>query len=107
MTRLLAALAYPLVVVARVLNALAGRDPLRLRRPAPGSLWIARGEPARQSYFSESSDVEGRGHGGFGWIAERILLAVAAASAHKRGATDARVAPASSREVPDEIYPLW
>src|SRR5215210_256752 len=103
MTRLLAALAYPLLVVARMLDALAGRDPLRLRRPAPGSLWIARGEPARSSYFSESSDVEGRGHGGFGWIAERILLAMAAACAHNGGAADARPPSASSREVPDEI----
>jgi len=104
MARLAALLLYPLALLARALNALRGRDPLRLRRPPPGSLWIPRGEPGRMSYFSEASDVEGRGHGGHGWIAGRTLLALAPAFARRRVKGPR---PAPDGEIPDEIYTLW
>src|SRR6188474_2523489 len=61
MTRILLTLAYPLLLIARMLNGASGRDPLRSRRPAEGSLWIER-EPAStdSSYFSETSPAEAR-----------------------------------------------
>lgn len=105
MARLLALLLYPLVLLGRLLNALAGRDPMRLRKPPAGSLWIARGEPGPESYFREASDLEGRGHGGFGRIAARAVLAIAPAFARRRG--QAPAAAPRGREIPDEIYTLW
>ena len=42
MTKLLLTLAYPLLLIAGLINSVSGRDPLRLRRPTDASLWIPR-----------------------------------------------------------------
>lgn len=103
MARLLALLAYPLVLACGLAGRALGRDPLRLRRPGPGSLWVERAQPGRGAYFSEDSAVEGRGHGGLARPATRLLAALAALFA--RGARERPARPAG--EIPDEIYTLW
>ena len=106
MARLLALLAYPLVLAAGLAGRLLRRDPLRRRRPGPGSLWIERAQPSRGAYFSEASEVEGRGHGGLARPATRALLAFASLLARARPRGGARPAPREG-EIPDEIYTLW
>jgi len=107
MARVLAILVYPLVLAGRLMNALGGRDPLRLRRPPPGSLWIARTQPGRPAYFAETSQVEGRGHRGFGRIAGRTLVALSAHWGRARGKPAHARTRERERDIPDEIYTLW
>jgi hypothetical protein len=109
MTTLLLTLLYPLLVAARAMNALLGRDPLR-RRPPAGSLWIARDPAAHDAgYFSESSPNEGRGHGGSGRIAAAVLLLIARWYAPPRSQPNEKFSAAADREqgIPDEMYTLW
>jgi hypothetical protein len=91
--------AYPLLLVARIVDLVRGRDPLRLKNPR-GSMWIARGDaPAAHSYFSASqpsvpSPSRSR------WLA-------------RAAGVFARRGPAAPRhtsmpdEIPDEVYTLW
>jgi len=108
--KILLVLLFPLLLLARVLNALLGRDPLRLREPRGESCWIERGpEPDRASYFSEASVVEGRGHGGLGWIAGGLLKRLSRLQAPSRPAPGEKFSTAADREkgIPDEVYTLW
>ena len=76
--RCLVLLVFPLLAAARGLNALFGRDPLRLSAAEESSFWLERGPPPSSlSYFSQSSECEVRGRGGLGRAATRILAAVA------------------------------
>src|SRR5689334_17809339 len=104
MARTLALLVYPIVLLAGLAGRLLGRDPLRLKRPPPGSLWLARAEPRPSGYFSEASEVEGRGNGGFGRVAAGALLRL---SRLWRRRSAAASAPRREGELPDEIYTLW
>ena len=109
-TALLLALTYPLVVGARLLDVLLGRDPLRLREPSGASLWIPRAaQPDSTSYFSESSVAEGKGAGGFGWIAAAPLRWLSRLHRGPRSSPGEDYAPAADREqgIPDEVYTLW
>lgn len=102
-------LLYPLLLLARLLNSLLGRDPLHLREP-DGTCWIERGpEAGRTSYFSEASEHEGRDQGGWGRLATRILNFVAWFVAPPRTTADAefRAAADRDRDIPDEVYTLW
>src|SRR4029077_11643717 len=75
---ILLVLLYPLLFLARIFNTLARRDPLRLREPQAGSLWVARDvEPDAPSYFSEASVCEGRRQGGTGGITQWLLRRIA------------------------------
>ena len=101
---------YPLLVAARLLQSLLGRDPLHLKKPKGDSCWIAReAEPAQQDYFSEQSQAEGRLHGGLGWLAAAPLRAIAHWYAPGAQSVGEVYTPAADREegIPDEVYTLW
>lgn len=98
--------AFVLLLVGRALNALLGRDPLRLKEPH-ASAWIERPSSDDVSwYFTEASPAEGRGNAGFGFIAARALRAAArlfAPSSRKQRAAGYQ----RSGDIPDEVYTLW
>lgn len=101
---------YPLLVLARVFNLLFGRDPLRLREPKGASCWIQReAESSVTAYFSESSSLEGKHHGGFGRLATHVLerVARAFAPAHSKPHASFRAATHRDQNIPDEVYTLW
>jgi hypothetical protein len=101
---------YPLLLAARCLNWVLGRDPLRLRPPAVDSFWIERDQEAsRASYFSEFSIAEGLGNRGMGGIACNVLLLLARFFAPRRSQPGEVYSPAVDREegIPDEVYTLW
>ncbi len=110
MLKLVLTCVYPAILVGRVLNAITGRDPLGLRRPAGESFWIARAERSSPAeYFSEASSAEGRGHGGWGGPAIAVLRRLARFTAPRRLQPGERYSAAADREqgIPDEIYTLW
>ena len=104
-------LLYPLLMAGRVLNSLLGRDPLRMEPPPDqASFWIERGPaPGRTSYFSEASEVEGRGHGGFGRIAVAVItrLGEMMAPSMKSKGEEFRASAEREQDIPDEVYTLW
>jgi hypothetical protein len=103
-------LIYPLLLLGRVLNILLGRDPLRLREPKGATCWTQRRpEASRTSYFSEASEQEGSGHGGFGRLATTTLAWVSRRMAPPRRTTSEgfRAAADRDRDIPDEVYTLW
>jgi hypothetical protein len=107
---ILLVLLYPVMLLARVLNAVLGRDPLRLRQPKGESFWVARElEPDRNSFFSEASLAEGRNNGGMGHIAARLLTRIAHIYAPPRTAPGEKYSVSADREqgIPDEVYTLW
>jgi hypothetical protein len=102
---------YPCLPIARLVNALLGRDRLRLRRPsATASCWIERGPDLDiASYFSEASTPEGHPRAS---AAQSILQAVcllARVYAPTRQHAKARFVTAAHRDenIPDEVYTLW
>lgn len=108
--KLLLILLYPLLLLARALNALLGRDPMRLREPRGESCWIPRAaQPDSASYFSEASVAEGKGHGGFGGLARGPLKVLARLHSPARPAPGEKYSTAADREqgIPDEVYTLW
>jgi hypothetical protein len=110
LTKLILVLLYPLLILGRILNALLGRDPLRLREPNGATCWIERvPEAGRTSYFSEASELEGKNHGGFGRVATGVLGLVARLLAPSRKSTgeDFRAAADRDQDIPDEVYTLW
>ncbi|HEY6167023.1 MAG TPA: hypothetical protein VI454_03210 [Verrucomicrobiae bacterium] len=110
LAKIILVLVYPLLLLARLLNALLGRDPLRLREPRGDSLWIARDvESDSASYFSEASAAEGRGHGGVGGLARAPLKILARLYAPPRSAPTGQYSAGADREqgIPDEVYTLW
>ncbi len=110
MTTLLLALLYPLLLIARLFNALRGRDPLRRARPGPGSLWVERNAtPSDASYFSQVSPSENRGRASARWLPESILVALSRWYAPPRLRPNEKFSAAADREqgIPDEMYTLW
>lgn len=109
MIRLLLICAYPLALLARLVQALGRRDPLRLSEPK-GTCWIERTEsPATASYFSEASAAEGRGHGGAGALIGWFMLLIARLSTPRRIQPGEKYSAGADREkgIPDEVYTLW
>lgn len=119
MTTLLMYLSYALLIPARMLAGLRGRDPLQLKDdPSRATYWVTR--PIRTdaaAYFSESSPAEddivaGRADPSTRHLrpAGRIALAPLMWLAKRQGPGRGKVAvSASDRDqgVPDEIYTLW
>ena len=108
MTSLLLTLLYPFLLIARLLNAMSGRDPLRLREPAAESLWVERKQPASDaSYFTEGAPTEGGGDGA--GLPTRLLLWVARWYAPPRTQPGEKFSAGADREqgIPDEMYTLW
>lgn len=105
-TRILLTLAYPLLLIARAINIVTGRDPLRSRRPREQSLWIARAPvDSDASYFSETSPAEPRQPS----LAAAVLTWIARFYAPPRSQPKEKFSPAADREqgIPDEMYTLW
>ncbi len=108
--KILLILVYPVLIFARVLGAVLGSDPLRLRQPTGESFWVARDvEPDRASFFSESSVTEGRGNGGMGHIAAGLLKRLARINSPRQAAQGEKFSRTIDREqgIPDEVYTLW
>ena len=109
MTNLLLALLYPLLLAARLFNALRGRDPLRRGRPGAGSLWVERSAASSDtSYFSEASPSEA-GRSSAAWLPESMLVALSRWYAPPRSRPNEKFSAAADREqgIPDEMYTLW
>jgi len=99
---------YPILWMAKALNFLCSRDPLRLREPKTRTCWIERGsEVSRISYFSEASEQEGKLHQGFGRLATRVLCAAARPFAPPRTAVKEHTLMEKDLGIPDEVYTLW
>jgi hypothetical protein len=109
MTRILLVLSYLLLILARAINAISRRDPLRLRRPPQPSLWIERDATVSDlSYFSESSPAELRSNSA-GRLPASFLSWVARFYAPARTQSREKFSAAADREqgIPDEMYTLW
>lgn len=94
---------YPVLLGARLVAWLSGRDPLRLREPA-GSCWIERpASPEPRTYFSEVADPTRSS------LAAVLLMSVARAFAPRQGAHNPHntTADAMTGDIPDEVYTLW
>lgn len=110
MTRVFLVLLYPLLLVARLFNALLRRDPLRRGRPAAGSLWVERQNASNDAgYFSEASPVEEGGQASAAWLPETVLVALSRWYAPPRSRPNAKFSAAADRDqgIPDEMYTLW
>jgi hypothetical protein len=108
MTILLLALVYPFLLAARDVNALTGRDPLRLHEPDAPSLWIERQQPPSDAtYFTEGSPAESGGKSGI--LPTRMLLWLARWYAPPRARPGEKFSAGADREqgIPDEMYTLW
>jgi hypothetical protein len=109
LARLALVVLYPMLLLARAANSLLRRDPLRVREPDTETLWIQRDSvPVSASYFSEGSTLEGRNHGGFGWIAGTAIVGLAqlfAPTSACPGFGD--LLQDREKGIPDEIYTLW
>ena len=110
MTTLLLAITYPLILAARLINALLGRDPLRRVRPSGDSYWVEReNTPGDAGYFVEASPSERRDRASAGWLPEAVLVSLSRWFAPARVTPDEKFSPAADREqgIPDEMYTLW
>ena len=110
MTTVLLAITYPLLLAARVINGLTGRDPLRRTRPTAGSYWVERDNPPGDAgYFLEDSPSEKRNHASAGWLAEAVLVSLSRWFAPPRATPNEKFSAAADREqgIPDEMYTLW
>jgi hypothetical protein len=91
--------AYPLLLIARLVDAVRGRDPLRRHNPR-GTMWVARGEaPPAPSYFSASQPFMPSP------TRARLLARLAGVFARRAGAAPRQTAMPD--EIPDEVYTLW
>jgi len=110
MTTLLLTLLYPLLLIARGLNALRGRDPLRRSRPGAGTLWVDRDTTANDaSYFSQVSPSERLVRASAAWLPESVLVALSRWYAPPRLRPTEKFSAGADREqgIPDEMYTLW
>jgi hypothetical protein len=102
---------YPLVLVARLLNLVLGRNRLRLNRiPKEQSCWIERhGRTNTATYFSEASCSEGEEKPSAARPLARLLCRIARLYTPPRQAVGATYKPSAEREqgIPDEVYTLW
>ena len=90
------------------MNALLARDPLRRRRPAAGSLWVARKVGSDAGYFSEASPSEDA-PASAARLPESALVALSRVYAPPRARPNEKFSAAADREqgIPDEMYTLW
>src|SRR5947208_16992444 len=111
LSTILLVILYPLLVLARVVNALRGRDRLRLRRPpATASCWIERSREAdNASYFSEASRAEGYPWSSAAQPIARALRMLSRLYAPAGEQTEETFTPAvdGHQDIPDEVYTLW
>ena len=110
MTKLLLAFTYPMLLAAKMINVLLGRDPLRSRRSANGSYWVERDNASGDAgYFLEVSPSEQRDRNSAAWLPETILVWLSRWFAPPRATPDERFSAAADREqgIPDEMYTLW
>jgi hypothetical protein len=110
MTTFLLALTYPLLVAARLVNTVLGRDPLRRVRPNGGSYWVERDTTSGDAgYFLEVSPSEKRDGASAGWLPEAVLVALSRWFAPPRSMPEENFSAAADREqgIPDEMYTLW
>jgi hypothetical protein len=119
MTTLILYLSYALLLPAKLLAGLRGRDPLQLKDdPSRTSYWVPR--PVRTdaaAYFSESSPAEDDLAAGRADTANlhlrpagRLALKPLLWLARRQGPGRTKVAVSASdrdKGVPDEIYTLW
>jgi hypothetical protein len=102
---------YPLLLLARLINLILGRDRLQLRIPMDQkSLWVERTkEPNIQSYFSEASRCEGGDEASAARPLSRLLRGVARLYTPPRGAAGGVYQASADRQqgIPDEVYTLW
>src|SRR5437016_6114590 len=111
LSKILLVIVYPLLLVARVLNALRSSDRLRLRPLAPTvSCWIERSrEPGTGSYFCEASTAEGHPQSSAAHFITQALRGLSWLYAPTRQKTKVTVTTAADRhsDIPDEVYTLW
>ena len=110
MTTVLLVLLYPLLLVARLFNALLQRDPLRTGRPPAGSLWVERNDASNDAgYFSEASPAEEGRQTSAARLPEAVLVALSRWYAPPRARPNEKFSASADREqgIPDEMYTLW
>jgi hypothetical protein len=109
--RILLLLIYPLLVLARGINLLLGRDRLYLRRrDSQTSYWIERqGRSDMASYFLESSPAERGDEGGAARPITRLLRGLARVPLRQRSRNQIlhRANKHGDENIPDEVYTLW
>ena len=102
-------LLYPLLLLSRAVDAIRGRDRLRLKEPADASLWVSRREvPDALSHFSQAA-TRFNEDGSSDRIITRLLIAAARLYAPPHQLADPVYKAAADREqgIPDEVYTLW
>lgn len=101
--RILLIALYPMFLVARLFDAMRGRDPLQLREPE-GSCWVTRGpSPSPRSYFVEG-DVRMRRTKRMRLLTRLSRAFAPPAAVDGADRTRRNNLPA---ELPDEVYTLW
>jgi len=110
-TKILLVLMYPLLLLARVLNLVSGRERLRLHDVSGGrSFWIDRRvQPNAISYFSEHSCSEGGSERSAARPLILLLRGVARLYTPPLRSDGANYKASAEREhgIPDEVYTLW
>jgi hypothetical protein len=110
-TRALLTVLYPLLLLARLVNRLFGRDPLVLKRPtAEKTGWIERHvQPDVASYFTESSPADCRSGPSAAkpLIFLLHLLARLYRPPRRVPGTNYEAAADREQEIPEEAYTLW
>jgi hypothetical protein len=109
MTTPVLVLLYPLLVIARGVNALRGRDPLRRSRPGAGTLWVDRDAVSGDGgYFLETSPAEDRVRASAARLPESLLVSLARWCARPRVTPNEKFSAADREQgIPDEMYTLW
>jgi hypothetical protein len=110
-TKILLVLMYPLLLLARLLNLVSGRERLRLHEVSGGrSFWIDRRvQPNAVSYFSEHSCSEGGSERSAARPLILLLRGVARLYTPPPRSDGANYKASAEREhgIPDEVYTLW
>jgi hypothetical protein len=110
-TKTLLVTIYLLVLLARFVNLVLGRDRLRLGDVSHGeSFWIDRcAQPNIPSYFSEQSCSEGGSEASAARPLTRLLRHVARLYRPPRETLGGIYKASAEREqgIPDEVYTLW
>ena len=109
--KILLALFYPFVLLARVMNALQGKDRMRLREPeGVTTFWLERSpKEGTEGYFSEASATEGSPQNGTAPRISKVLLILAHVYAPTRQNKEKEFVASADRNqgIPDEVYTLW
>jgi hypothetical protein len=110
-TKILLVLMYPLLLLARLLNLVSGRERLRLHDVSGGgSFWIDRRvQPNAISYFSEHSCSEGGAEASAARPITRLLCLIARLYKPPREVAVGiyKSSPEREQGIPDQVYTLW